>query len=149
MKPFFLLLIVFILVLAVTRIFRSESDLMLAGRLALSALLLFTALGHFLYPKGMALMLPEFVPFRSALIYGTGIIEIAAALGIFIPTMRVLTGWLLLVFLVLVLPANIYAAFRQINYQTGQFNGPGPVYLWFRIPFQLLLLFWTYYFVIR
>ncbi|GAB3014628.1 DoxX family protein [Niabella terrae] len=149
MKPFFLLLIVFVLVLAATRIFRSESDLMLAGRLALSALLLFTALGHFLYPKGMALMLPEFVPFRTALIYGTGMIEIAAALCIWIPALRVLTGWLLLVFLVLILPANIYAAFRQLNYQTGQYNGPGLAYLWFRIPFQLLLLCWTYYFVIR
>lgn len=46
----------------------------------------------------------------------TGIIEIAAATGLFIPGLSVVTGWLLIVFFILILPANIYAAVKHVDY---------------------------------
>ena len=48
-----------------------------------------------------------------------------------------------------VLPANLSAAARKVNYQTGTLDGPGRAYLWFRVPMQLLLIFWTYATCIR
>lgn len=121
----------------------------LAGRMGLSAMLAFTALGHFLFTGGIQMMMPPVVPFRKQLVLLTGVIELLAAAGIHLPALRELTGWLLIVFLVMVLPANLSAASRNVNYRTGTLDGPGRRYLWFRVPLQLLLIFWTYATCIR
>lgn len=91
------------------------------------------------------MMLPDFIPFKVQTVYVTGIIEIAAAIGLFIPNFRIITAWLLIIFLILILPANIYAAIKHIDYQRGTFDGNGPSYLWFRIPLQILFIFWVYF----
>jgi hypothetical protein len=44
------------------------------------------------------------------------------------------------------LPANIYAAMNHIDYETGENNGKGPAYLWFRIVVQLFFIAWIGYF---
>jgi uncharacterized membrane protein len=110
----------------------------------MSAMLLFTAVGHFAFTKGMAMMLPPFIPYKTEIVYLTGIIEIAAAVGLLIPNLREITAWLLIAFFVLILPANIYAAVKQIDYQKATFEGNGLTYLWFRVPLQILFIIWTY-----
>ena len=40
-------------------------------------------------------------------------------------------------------------ALENINYQTGELNGPGLSYLWFRIPMQILFMVWVYFSAIR
>lgn len=149
MKPLFVLICVFVVSLIATKLFKQNVDYKLSGKIALAAMLFFTALGHFLYTRGMAMMIPDCIPFRIELVYLTGIIEIVAALGIFIPSLRVGIGILLMVFFVLILPANINASINQLNYETGTFDGKGFSYLWFRIPFQGLLILWTYFFVVK
>ncbi|MCS4226648.1 hypothetical protein [Sphingobacterium sp. BIGb0165] len=124
-------------------------DYHLAGKIALAATLLFTSLGHLIYTKGMVLMLPDFIPLKKEMIYMTGLLEVMGAFGLFIPSLSRLTGMLLIVFFILILPTNIYASMRHLNYETATFDGKGPGYLWFRIPFQLLLIGWTYYFALR
>ena len=110
----------------------------------MSCMLVFTSIGHFIYTKGMVMMMPDFIPFKTEMVYFTGIIEIAAAIGLLIPKLRVLTAWLLIAFFILLLPANINAAIKHIDYQTGTFAGDGVGYLWFRIPLQILFIVWTY-----
>ncbi|GAB3650877.1 hypothetical protein GCM10028791_18780 [Echinicola sediminis] len=117
--------------------------------MALSIMLCFTAMGHFMFTEGMAKMLPDFLPYKQAAIYFTGLIEVAAAISIHLPKMRRLTAGLLILFFLLILPSNIKAAMENLNYQTGTYDGPGLSYLWFRIPFQLLLIGWTYWFVAK
>ena len=97
----------------------------------------------------MALMLPYQMPYRIPVIYFTGVIEIIAAIGILIPNTRWLAGVLLIVFFILILPSNIFAAFHHVNLEKATFDGSGPSYLWFRIPFQILLIWWTYFFVVK
>jgi uncharacterized membrane protein len=145
MKPLIILLSVFTASLLTTKFVRGNFEFALSGRIAMSAMLLFTALGHFAFTKGMAMMLPDFIPFKTETVYLTGIIEIAAAIGLFIPNFRILTGWLLIVFFILILPANIYAAIKHIDYQKGTFDGNGLTYLWFRVPLQILFITWTYF----
>jgi uncharacterized membrane protein len=91
------------------------------------------------------MMIPGFIPFRPVLVYLTGIIEIAAAIGLLVPRLMVWSGWLLIVFFILILPANINAAIKHIDYQKGTFEGNGPNYLWFRVPLQILLIVWIYF----
>ena len=144
MKPLIVLLGAFGLSLVVTYYFASP-DVQLCGRIAMSAMLLFTAVGHFAFTRGMMLMIPPFIAFKKELVLATGGIEIAAAIALLIPSLAVATGWLLIAFFVVLLPANVYAAIHHIDYQKATPNGPGPKYLWFRIPLQLLFIVWIYW----
>ena len=149
MKPLWVLLTVFALALIATKLISGDFLFALSGRVAMSAMLVFTAIGHFAFPAGMAMMLPDFIPFRRKLVLLTGIIELGAAVGIQLESWRNLTGWLLIVFFLLVLPANIYAAVKKVDYQKANHDGPGVSYLYFRIPLQVLFILWTYFSVIR
>lgn len=149
MKPLVVLLIAFCLALLAVKLFTQEYNIALSARIAISSMLVFTSVGHFVFPKGMAMMLPAIVPARMAVVYITGMIELAAAVGLLITSTKVLTGWLLILFFILVLPANIYAAMKGVDYQKGTFDGNGLAYLWFRIPLQIVFIAWTYISCIR
>jgi uncharacterized membrane protein len=119
---------------------RGKLDAGLRGRISLALLFCFTGLGHFLMPEQMAQMLPPWVPARLAIIYVTGVLEIAGAIGLLVPRFSRLAGICLLVFLISVFPANIYAALHHVEMGGHE---SGPVYLLVRGPFQLLLIAWT------
>jgi uncharacterized membrane protein len=144
MKPLLVLVITFAVSLLVVKAIRKEYKVALSARIALSVMLLFTSIGHFLYTEGMTMMLPDFIPFKKETVYFTGIIEILAAIGLQIARVRVLTAWLLILFFVLILPANIHAAIKGVDYETGTLQGTGTNYLWFRVPLQLFFIVWTY-----
>jgi uncharacterized membrane protein len=146
MKPLFVLIVAFGISLLATKLVNEEFDYSLSGRIALSVMLLFTAFGHFAFPKGMAAMLPNIIPFKVGIIYFTGAIEIAAAIGLLISSLKHLTSWMLIIFFIVILPANINAAIKRIDYQKGTNTGNGVRYLWFRVPLQLFFIGWVYYF---
>ncbi len=148
MKPLIVLFAVFAGSLIVTKIVGGEFSYFLSGRIAMAAMLLFTAIGHFVFSKGMALMIPGFIPFKKQIVLITGLFEIAAAIGLLVEPYQRITGWLLIAFFILILPANINAAIKNIDYQKGTTGGPGVKYLWFRIPLQLLFISWVYFFAI-
>ena len=148
MKPFFVLLIVFALCLGITAI-SSEVKINLSGKIAMSVMLLFTSIGHFKFTRGMTMMMPEWIPAKKEMVLITGIVEILAAIGILVPSASRMTGILLIIFFVLILPTNISAAVRHVNYEKADYSGKGTEYLWFRVPFQLLLIGWIYFFIIR
>jgi uncharacterized membrane protein len=107
---------------------------------------LFTASGHFLMTQAMADMLPPFVPGRVPLVYLTGLLEIALALGLALPATRRLAGLAAIAILVLFFPANVYAAFAQVEMGGHAW---GPVYLLIRAPLQAILIAWTWWFAVR
>ena len=144
MKPLLVLISVFLISLVSIILLSGDYNFALAARIAMSAMLLFTAIAHFVFAKGMSMMLPDFIPYKTVVIWLTGFIEIAAAIGLLIPQIRIITAWLLIVFFILILPANIYAATKQIDYQKGTFDGNGTTYLYFRIPLQILFIVWVY-----
>ncbi len=115
MKPLIILFAVFAGSLLTTKFVYGNFEFALSGRIAMSSMLLFTAIGHFAFTKGMSIKLPDFIPYKTEVVYLTGIIEIAAAIGLFIPIFQILTAWLLIAFFILILPANIYAAIKHID----------------------------------
>ena len=149
MKPLLILLLSFIISLFVIKSIKKEYDFALSARVAMSMMLVFTAIGHFAFTKGMSMMIPEFIPFKENFVYLTGIFEILLAIGLLIPRLKAISGWTLIIFLLLMLPANIYASINNVNYQKGTFDGNGIAYLWFRIPLQILFIIWTYSSTIR
>lgn len=145
MKPLLVLLSVFAVSLLISKLFRGSYEFELSGRIAMSAMLVFTAIGHFVFTKGMTLMIPEFVPFKIETVYLSGIAELGFAIGLLLPNYRVFTAWALIIFLILVLPVNIHATLKQVDYQKASFNGKGLIYLWFRLPLQLIFIVWVYF----
>ncbi|MDT3404350.1 DoxX family protein [Mucilaginibacter terrae] len=146
MKPFFILLATFAASILLNKIFSDNYRIIFSGTLALCVMLLFTSIAHFIYAKGMAMMLPPFVPFKHAVVYLTGVLEVGFAIAFMFPPYRIYTAWLLIAFLILVLPANIYASVKQVNYSNATYTGNGLSYLWFRMPMQLLLIWWAWFF---
>jgi len=146
MKPFFILTGTFVVSLIGFMAVYGEINYALSGRIAMTAMLAFTAIGHFAFRKGMTMMIPDFIAYKNSIIVLTGLIEIAAGVGLLIPSLQQLTSWLLIIFFILILPANIYTAMRNIDYQKGTFDGPGLRYLWLRIPLQVFFILWVLWF---
>ena len=112
------------------------------ARVGLSLFFIFTGLGHFIRTQEMAAMLPLSVSYRTELVYFTGILEVLGAIGVWIPRLMRRTGLLLIVMLIAILPANIYSAMNRVDFGGHE---AGPVYLLVRIPFQLFVIWWTYF----
>jgi uncharacterized membrane protein len=144
MKPLIVLLIAFLISGIVFKLTKKSVNYQLCGRIAMTFMLIFTAIGHFVYSKGMTAMIPDFFPNKELIVVFTGILEIVFAIGLLIPRYQRMTGWLLIIFFSLVLPANIKASIHNINYQTGNLDGSGLNYLWFRIPLQIFFIIWVY-----
>jgi len=149
MKPLIVLILSSIISLFIIKLIKKEYDFALSAIIAMSIMLVFTAIGHFTFTKGMSMMIPKFIPFKESFVYLTGIFEILLAIGLLIPKLRFISGWVLIIFFLLLLPANIYASIHKVNYQNGTFDGNGLLYLWFRIPLQILFIVWTYISAIR
>lgn len=147
MKPFIVFISVFSISLLITKLIKGRYDVGSSGTISMSVMLLFTAIAHFAYTKGMEMMLPSFIPYRKQVVYLTGIIEVVAAIGLLIPSLKVVSAGLLIAFFIMILPANIYAAINHIDYLKATYTGSGPNYLWFRVPLQLFFILWTYYLI--
>ena len=109
---------------------------------ALAAMFCFTAISHFgPMRRDLERMVPPWVPNPRIAVFVTGILEILGAIGLIVPSTRTLAGVCLIVFLVAVFPANVYAA------KTGATLRDRPVTpLGVRGPMQLLfilLIFWA------
>lgn len=111
------------------------------ARVGVSLFFVVTSLGHFMQTQAMAEMLPPSVPFRIELIYLTGILELLGAAGVWIPRLERLTGLCLMLMLIGLLPANIYAAFNYVDFGG---HASGPAYLLVRVPFQGFVIWWIY-----
>ncbi len=113
-----------------------------AGLGALAIMFLVTGTSHFTSMKhDFAAMIPDPLPNGLWVIYLTGVFEIAGAIGLLIPRTRRLAGICLVLFMVALFPANVYAALNEIP-----LGGEAPTPLWLRAPMQLIfigMLWWT------
>lgn len=147
MKLLSILFLAFIMSLVGSKLFQGSWNFLFAGNFSMAAFIIFTGFAHFKFQKGMALMIPEFIPAKMFWVYFTGILEIAAGIGLMIPSIREITAILLLIFFVLVFVANINSSQKKINLFKADYTGPGMNYLYKeRLPMQIILLVWTWYF---
>jgi uncharacterized membrane protein len=113
-----------------------------AGRGALAIMFLFTSTAHFTGMKhDLAAMIPKPLPDGLWVIYLTGVLEIAGAIGLLIPRTRRIAAICLALLMVAQFPANVNAALNGIP-----LGGEVPTPLWLRAPMQLLfigMLWWT------
>lgn len=117
-----------------------------AGRIGLSAVFAFTALGHFVRRDQMVAMIPPFVPSRAAIVIVSGLFEALLAVLLLAPAYSKIAGIVSVAFLALVTPLNVYAALKRVDFGG---HAAGPIYLLVRLPLQATLVAWTYWFAIR
>ncbi len=80
------------------------------------------------------------LPSITALVWISGVAEIAGGLGIVQKATRRIAGWGLIALLIAVFPANIYAALHGMEIS----GGPVPDWmLWARLPLQAVLVAWV------
>jgi uncharacterized membrane protein len=113
-----------------------------ATRVGLAMMFFFTAAAHFNSTRpDMVAMVPPFVPNPEFMVTFTGIAEILGAIGLLVPRTRRIAGLALILFLLAVLPANIYAAQAGLT-----IRGSAATPLIPRVALQLLfigLLWWS------
>jgi len=144
MAPLIILVFSFIVFLTTNRLFfHKKLSLSFMGRSALGIMMFFTAITHFTQTEYMIQMLPDTIPYKTWVVYATGIFELAAVAGLFIRNTVKTTSYLLILFFLLILPANIIGSIKQVNLGGMEAGVP---YLIFRIPLQVLFIIWTYYF---
>ena len=102
----------------------------------LAVMLLFTGSAHFTPVKeDLIRMTPQWVPRPRAMVFFTGLCELAAAIGLVIPETRRAAGIALILFFIAILPANIYAARAKVT-----LRGRPATPLWLRLPMQILFI---------
>jgi uncharacterized membrane protein len=146
MKPLVVLLVSFTISCLAFYAARHDPNVIVSGRMAMAMMLLFTSVANFAFYKGMVMTVPPYVPFKGFMVYASGVLEIAAAIGLLINATHHTTGIVLILFFIALLPSNIYAAQYHINLEKADYTGKGLNYLWFRIPLQLFFMAWVWYF---
>lgn len=147
MKLLLILFTAFFTALLGTKLVYGVWDFLFAGNLGMAVFIIFTGLSHFRFQKGMVMMIPEFIPAKLFFVYLTGVLEIAAGVGLMIPSLRATTAILLIIFFIVVFIANVNSSKKMINIFKADYTGPGMNYLYAqRLPMQLILIAWTWYF---
>lgn len=114
------------------------------GRISISAMLFFIGSSHFFIPENLMEMIPPAIPFALSIVYVTGFLELLfGALFLFDKTYK-LTGKILIVYFILIWPANIYHAINAGEIPGG-IEQYIPYYHWVRaILIQPLFILWTW-----
>ncbi|OXM13830.1 hypothetical protein CGZ75_20855 [Paenibacillus herberti] len=111
------------------------------GLILFAVLMTSACVYHFREPDGFAAMLPDWVPLRLEIIYATAILELVIAILILIPATRGWTGLFTALYLVLIFPANLYAAAKGIPAPGSE--SASYTALWLRAAAQPLLIWWV------
>ena len=125
-----------------TRNISSRSLLKTLARFTMGILFILASSMHFMASEAELKIIPEFLPLRREALYITGVFEFLGGLGLFVPNARVrrASAWGLFALLVVIFPANVYQAVKNI--QLGGFMNTR-LYQWGRLPFQIVFIWWA------
>jgi uncharacterized membrane protein len=102
---------------------------------------IFTGILHFVIPRTYEAIVPDYLPARRALVYASGVAEIAGGVGVLHPRTRRMGSWWSIATLVAVFPANVHMALNPDRY--GKIPG-GRASLFARLPLQALIIAWAW-----
>jgi uncharacterized membrane protein len=104
--------------------------------------LLFVLAGvlHFVHPGFYLKIMPPYLPLHLELVYLSGVFEIVLGALLLFRRWARLAGWGLILLLIAVFPANIYA------YQHQDILPMSPTAHFLRLPLQAVLILWAYWY---
>ena len=101
---------------------------------------------HFVVPDLYAQIIPPFLPAPLALVYLSGVAEIAVGIGVLVPQTRRYAAWATIAVLIAIFPANIYMATSMVAVDGISGGDPSPLIRWGRLPLQGVLILWAYWY---
>jgi uncharacterized membrane protein len=102
---------------------------------------------HFLAPESFARAVPPEFPRPRALVYLSGVAEIALGLGVQFDRTRRASAWGIVALLVAVFPANVYMATDDVaaEFVSDRLAGAARAAAWARLPLQAVLVLWAWW----
>jgi uncharacterized membrane protein len=110
----------------------------------MSAFYVFAGVNHFRDPGFYLPMMPPYLPWHAELVALSGVAEIGLGLALLVPAWRRLAAWGVMALLVAIFPANLHVALHDVPIG-GRAEGLG-IWNWVRLPFQLPLLVWAWWY---
>ena len=103
---------------------------------------------HFVLPGVYAQVIPPVFPRPLALVYLSGVAEIALGAGVVMPRTQRAAAWGLILLLIAVFPANIYMATSDVVITGGPawVDTPSDAATWARLPFQAVFVLWAWWY---
>ena len=99
----------------------------------------FAGVMHFVIPRTYESIVPDYLPAQRALVYASGVAEIAGGAGVMHPRTRAAASWWSVATLVAVFPANVHMAVHPERYRV-----PGGRWaLYARLPLQGAAIAWA------
>jgi uncharacterized membrane protein len=115
---------------------RSRNSLgLLSGLFVLSGLL------HFVFPDPYVSIMPPWLPFPHALVFISGVAEVAGGVGLLIQRVRGAAGWGLIVLLLAVWPANLQ---MLLDARQAGVSAASELLLLLRLLLQVALIVWVW-----
>lgn len=96
---------------------------------------------HFAAPELYVQIVPPMFPAPLALVYLSGLAEIAVGIGLLVPRTRRHAAWATVALLVAIFPANVYMATHGVVVEGAPGGGdPSALVRWGRLPLQGVLV---------
>jgi uncharacterized membrane protein len=116
-----------------------------ALRWVLTVMMVVMGVLHFVIDDIFAQIVPPWLPSPYALVWISGVFEIALGLGLTMQRTRRLAGFGLVALFVAVFPANIYMAVSDLHLHglPAGYSQPSALALWLRLPLQIVLIAWA------
>jgi uncharacterized membrane protein len=115
---------------------------------ALGVFLILTGVGHFIIPKPLDLIVPEFLPGEPRFwTYLSGVAEIAIGIMLFSNSSKIIFGKSLKLwgaFLALALFITVYTANIKMAIDWSSREMPDPLIAYARLPLQFPLFYWSW-----
>ena len=114
----------------------------------MSAAYVFAGVMHVLKPRPFERIVPAELPRPRALVYLSGLAEVALGAGLLLPRTRSLSAKGIVLLLLAVFPANVNMAVRGAGLEAvpERFAGPARTAAWLRLPFQAVLVAWAWWY---
>jgi uncharacterized membrane protein len=101
---------------------------------------IFAGIMHFVIPRTYESIVPDYLPAHRALVYTSGVAEIAGGVGVLNTRTRRIGSWWSIATLIAVFPANVHMALHPDRYRTIP---GGRAALIARLPLQALFIAWA------
>ena len=120
------------------------------GLVILGLFYVVAGINHFRSPLSYVAIMPSYIPWPLVMIYISGVAEILGGIGVLVPDgfvfprTRAFAAWGLVALLIAVLPVHINMCLHP-----EQFPGVPLWAIWLRLPLQLPLILWAWYYTRR
>jgi len=102
---------------------------------------------HFVNPGFFVQIMPAYLPWHLELVYLSGVAEIVLGVLLLIPATSRLAAWGIIALLIAVFPANLNMALNEVQLDPPPpYGQPSALANWMRLPFQLVLIAWAWWY---